>query len=141
MSGNIRLAPGVKRDPVVKAVRDGSWTSSASRSVRSHSRPCCAIFALIQDVEGWRWTWDAFGGIPEKKAAADGTRRLLTLDEMTDAVQQIVNPGATSGRTPSRPQPRVNVNQADVERGALRPAQLAMFTSAVADTLTLNQVI
>jgi len=57
-----------------------------------------------------------------------GKRRLLTLEEIAGAAQQIVDPAA-----------RVDVNLADFESGALRPAQLAIFTDAVPDTLILNQ--
>ena len=34
----------------------------------------------------------------------------------------------------------VPVNLADFENGALRPAQMAVFTEAVPDTLILNQI-
>ena len=44
------------------------------------------------------------------------------------------------GRAESVPATRVDVNLADFENGALRPAQLAMFTDAVPDTLILNQI-
>jgi hypothetical protein len=34
----------------------------------------------------------------------------------------------------------VDVNVADFENGGLRPAQLALFTAAVPDTIILNQL-
>jgi hypothetical protein len=34
----------------------------------------------------------------------------------------------------------VDVNLADFENGNMRPAQLAIFTAAVPDTLILNQI-
>jgi hypothetical protein len=39
-----------------------------------------------------------------------------------------------------KPAPQVEVNLADFEGGALRPAQLAYLTPEIADTLILNQI-
>jgi predicted phage baseplate assembly protein len=41
---------------------------------------------------------------------------------------------------PPGPAPSVDVNLADFEKGTLRPAQLAIFSPAVSDTLILNQI-
>ena len=82
---------------------------------------------------------DIFGGIPERLAEADGTRRLLTLEELTNAVKVLSAGGAAAGA--STLSQRVDVNLAGFERGAIRPAQLAFFTPAVADTVTLNQLL
>jgi hypothetical protein len=56
----------------------------------------------------------------------------LLIRRMTETKQS----SSTAG--PAR---RVDVNLADFENGSLRPAQLALFTPAVADTLILNQII
>ena len=45
------------------------------------------------------------------------------------------------GRSSSnRPASRVNANLADLENGVMHPAQLAIFTDAVPETLILNQI-
>jgi hypothetical protein len=76
---------------------------------------------------------DAFGGVPERRADAEtGERKLLSLDEMSEAVVAIA--------TQSMPAQRVPVNTAGAEQGKIRPAQLAMFSPAVPDTLILNQI-
>jgi hypothetical protein len=68
------------------------------------------------------------------------------LSDIATAVQQIVSPRqALILKKYASPQesiaaPRVEVNLADFEGGALRPAQLAIFTDAVPDTLILNQI-
>jgi hypothetical protein len=91
------------------------------------------IISAIQTTNGVEYVdVDAFGGVPEK-IEADGTRSLLSLDQIAAAVQQIVNPSQASIT-------RVDANLADFENGALRPAQLAVFTDAVPDTLILNQI-
>jgi len=102
------------------------------------------IVSAIQRIKGVGYVdVDAFGGIPEKTAELDskgkptGKRRLLTPDEIAEVVQQIVGPAnGTDFVQPSR----VDVNLADFEKGGLRPAQLAIFTDAVPDTLILNQI-
>jgi hypothetical protein len=110
---------------------------------RSLGQPAllCELIALIQNVPGVAYLdVDAFSGIPEKVANADGTRRLLTLDEIAKAATG-VGIGGLSKSLARSVRGRVNVNQADFENGAVRPAQLAIFTSAVQDTIVLNQII
>jgi predicted phage baseplate assembly protein len=94
----------------------------------------CEIVAAIQAVNGVVYVdVVGFGGIPEMKAAADGTRVLLTLDELGEAAQQVAS---------AREIPRaVAANLAGFEKGGIRPAQLAIFTPDVPDTLILNQVL
>jgi hypothetical protein len=103
---------------------------------------------------------DNFGGIPEKVVNdATGKRALLTQDQVTAFVDTIVgrldgddkhNGLAAGSASPTmlwgvpipgeRPAHRVEAGRAAFERGVLRPAQLAIFTPAVADTLILNQL-
>jgi len=79
---------------------------------------------------------DAFGGVPEKKTDQDGTRRLLTLDEISQTVTNIVSDATTI----STPVESVTTGIATIENGTLIAAQLAMFTSSVPDTIVLNQI-
>jgi predicted phage baseplate assembly protein len=89
------------------------------------------LIALIQTIAGVQYVdVVAFGGIPEKVANPDGTRRLLTLDEMSKAVIGITTAAQ-----------RVDVNEADLEEGVIRPAQLGIFSAAVQDTIVLNQIV
>ena len=84
---------------------------------------------------------DAFGGIPEKTRGTDGTRRLLTLDEITNAVQAILDPSEFQEGGGEAPSPRVDTAVAHFDGRAIRPAQLAIFTPSVSDTLILNQIL
>jgi len=143
LSANFRLAADYQWEPVVQKVRTTLLDAFGfgRRALGQPARLSEAI-GLIQSVEGVAYVdVDVFGGIPEKIANADGTRRLLSLEEMTDAVKHLVDPGGAIGAASSRLSQRVDANLADFERGAVRPAQLAVFTPAVADTMTLNQVL
>ncbi len=94
----------------------------------------CEIIAAIQSVDGVVYVdIVGFGGIPEMEAAADGTRVLLTLDELADAAQRI----ACARQIPRA----VTANLAGFENGGIRPAQLAIFTADVPDTIILNQIL
>jgi predicted phage baseplate assembly protein len=148
LSANVRLAADYQWEPVVTKIR-AALLDSFGFQKRELGQPALLseIIAVMQKIRGVEYVdVDAFGGVPEKKAQKDGSRQLLTLDELAQAVQQIFNPqkntapGMTSSTTQFAPAPRVDVNLADFESGSLRPAQLAIFTDAVPDTLILNQI-
>jgi hypothetical protein len=88
---------------------------------------------------------DVFGGIPEKRVETitEGNeqvtmRRLLTPQEITDEVKNLLN---ESKSDPSQPQKRrLGINVADVEGGVIHPTQLALLSPQVPDTLILNRI-
>ncbi|OGB24086.1 MAG: putative baseplate assembly protein [Burkholderiales bacterium RIFCSPLOWO2_02_FULL_57_36] len=130
LSARIALAPDHQWEPVALRVRQSLLDHFGFRR-RALGQPAllCEVISLIQNTEGVAWVdVDLFGGIPEKTSEADGTRRLLTLEELADTVRDIAGPA-----------PHVQANFAEVENGALRPAQLAIFSAAVPDTIILNQ--
>jgi predicted phage baseplate assembly protein len=140
----IALAPDYLWDPVAQTVRAAIFHYFGFEK-RSLGQPAllCELISLVQNTPGVRYVdVDAFGGIPEKVANADGTRRLLTMDEMAAAVKDI-----TENRSVARKgiaqgiAQRVDVNQAGFENGALRPAQLALFSNEVPATLIVNQIL
>jgi len=154
LSANVRIAPDYQWDVVAPKVR-ATLLDVFGFQKRALGQPALLseVISAIQKIEGVQYVdVDAFGGVPEKKPEADdngkptGGRTLLTLDEIAATVQQIVNPRQNSlatrfsRRAESVPAARVDVNLADFEAGALRPAQLAIFTEAVPDTLILNQI-
>ena len=131
LSARIALAPDHQWEPVALRVRQSLLDHFGFRR-RALGQPAllCEVINLIQNTEGVAWVdVDLFGGIPEKKSEADGTRRLLTLEELAETVGDIAGPA-----------PHVEANFAAVENGVLRPAQLAIFTAAVPDTIILNQI-
>jgi predicted phage baseplate assembly protein len=149
LSANVRLAPDYQWEPVVQAIR-GRLLDSFGFQKRALGQPALLseIIATIQNTEGVAYVdVDSFGGIPERRAGASGQRELLTLDQIADVVQEIVSgpreeQSATLGAKPRAilPPSRVAANLADFENHGLRPTQLAMFTTAVPDTLILNQI-
>ena len=138
LSANIRLQPDYLWDPVATEVRARLFEEFGFRK-RALGQPAllCEIVACIQNVEGVAYVdVDAFGGVPEKKTDQDGTRRLLTLDEISQTITDIVS-NATTTSTPAQ---AVTTGIATIENGTLIAAQLAMFMSSVPDTIVLNQI-
>ncbi|MCF6218049.1 MAG: putative baseplate assembly protein [Gammaproteobacteria bacterium] len=97
------------------------------------------VMSVIQAVPGVAYVdMDSFGGIPEKQVDEfeQGERRLLTPDEIANHIQMLIGMTEELGR----PRSRIRVNLADIEKGAIRPAQLAFLTADVPETLILNQI-
>ncbi len=141
LSANVRLHPDYLWDPVARSIRQALLDVFGFEK-RALGQPAllCEVIAVIQRVPGVEFVdVDVFGGIPEKVADSDGTRRLLTLEEIEDAVKEMTTP--SSGQVDaSQPAPRVEVRRAGLEGGSIRPAQLGIFPPGVDETITLNQV-
>lgn len=169
LEAKLRLADGHRWEPVVAAVR-ARLLDRFGFHARALGQPAllCEIVAAIQSVRGVAWAdVDRFGGIPETvydKRIRDGRvigRRLIAQDEITLEVGRIQTGGADgmqvfgSGDTAAmanaiqtnpgvrrvrRPPERVEAGYAVSEPGAIRPARLAFFAPALADTLILNRI-
>jgi predicted phage baseplate assembly protein len=133
LSVKVRLAADYQWEPVATEIR-AALLDTFGFQKRALGQPVLLseVISSIQNIDGVAYVdVDAFGGIPEKKAA-DGTRESLTPGEIAAKVKEIIER--------SSPAQRVDVNLADFESGSLRPAQLAILTNAVPDTLILNQI-
>lgn len=131
LSARIALAPGYQWEPTALRVR-AALLDRMGFAARALGQPAllCEVVGLIQNTEGVGWVnVTAFGGIPEKRTEEDGRRRLLTMDEIAETVEDITGPAA-----------RVDPGVAALESGTVRPAGIAMFSAAVADTIILNQI-
>jgi len=151
LSARIRLQEDYRWEPVVAAVRE-SLLQRFGFSARALAQPVllCEVIAVIQAVRGVAYVdVDVFGGVPEKRGdPVSGRRRLLTqrevsriarqLGRLDDPSEQRAKP--VTGAAAEVPRQRVDARPAGLERGVLRPAQLAIFTPAVPDTLILNQI-
>lgn len=145
LSAGVALLPDHRWEPVAAAVRStllqrfGFGQRALGQSVR-----LAEIISAIQSVRGVAYVdVDAFGAVPERHTGADGTRRLVTQGDVTRAVFQVLRAdqqaaarrrAGLAGNLP----PDVIAFPGGSDRGVLRPAELAIFTPAVPDTLILN---
>lgn len=147
LSANIKLAANYQWEPVVERIRDsilGEFGFSRRRLAQSALRS--EIVSVIQAVQGVAYVdVDAFAGIPEKRLAEDGDgnliRRLLTPDEMSAALLASLHGTASARVELNRPSQDVRAAPANVIKGLVIPAQLAIFSPDVPDTLILNQIV
>lgn len=142
LSAKISLKPAYQWEPVAEEIRT-ALLSFFGFEQRALGQPAllCEVIGCIQSVTGVAYVdVDAFGGIPEKTTDKDGIRRLLTLEQMSDTVDLIVNGTSKSANVPTGPAETVISNLADFTDGVLHPAQLAIFTPTVQDTIVLNQI-
>jgi predicted phage baseplate assembly protein len=149
LQANVALLPDYSWEPVAAAVRStllerfGFGQRALGQSVR-----LAEVIGVIQGVRGVAYVdVDAFGAIPEKQPGSDGTRELVTQDAITRTVAAILHPALDQSKTrrhlglSSKLPPDVIAFPGGNDRGVLRPAELAIFSPAVADTLILNQLL
>lgn len=141
LSANIKLVADYQWDPVVEKVREAILDEFGfARRRLAQPALLCEVIGLIQCVPGVAYVdVDSFGGIPEKKDDK-GVRRLLTLDEMADEVKNLLKAPDHSPRN-SFISEGVKAAAASFSGGMVSPAQLAIFTPAVPDTLIVNQIV
>jgi len=141
ISAGIRTLPDYQWETVAQAARARLLdTFSFERREPGQDASLSEVIAALQSVRGVAYVdVDVLGGLPEKTTDTDAerrpTRRLLTPKELAARAAEFVQ-NATAGQ----PKPRVPVNLAGFEQGAMRPAQIAYLTPDVADTLALNQI-
>jgi len=145
-SAKISLLPDYQWDDVSARVR-ANILDKFGFPKRALGQPAllCELIAIIQNTQGVQYVdVDAFGGVPEKVVGQDGTRTLIDIETISERVQAIAEPDdnqSSNGIFTSGPLQRVDVNQPGLELGKLRPAQLAIFTGEVPDTIVLNQKV
>ena len=113
------------------------------------------VYAVMQAVRGVKYVAvDSFGGVPEK-ITAEGGRRLLTPDEIIDAVGCIALPKMYSGedhlltvamrrlllhKDSGDVAQTLRVSRSEVDGNLIHPAQLAILSADLPDTLILNPI-
>ncbi|MXS86151.1 putative baseplate assembly protein [Nitrosomonas sp. HPC101] len=168
IEAGIAILPDYQWESVVTEVRSALLDQfSFERRELGQDVFLSEILSAMQSVRGVAYVdVDAFGGIPEKISEEDGNRRLLTPNEISEAVdclstrwsaedmetycedktadaecdkyENCKNYGSF-GKTVGVRQ-RLQVNLAGFENGAIRPAQLAFLSPDVPATLILNQI-
>ena len=142
LSANVAILPDYEWEPVAAAIR-AELLRRFGFGARALGQGVCTaeVIGAIQGVRGVSYVdLEAFGAVPEKTAQADGSRALVTQAEVTRAVRALLDGGepGRKGLPGTGLPPDVVAFPGGGERGALRPAQLAVFTPAVPDTLILN---
>lgn len=97
LSAKVRLAPDYQWEKVVTQIR-ATLLDAFGFQKRALGQPVLLseIISAIQRIVGVEYVdVDAFGGIPEMKTGTDGSRRLLTLDEMSIAAMEIAVPASS----------------------------------------------
>lgn len=139
LSAGVALLPDHRWEPVVAALRAQLLDAFGfGRRALGQSARLAEIIAVMQAVRGVAYVdIDVFTSIPENDPQ---TRQLITQGAIAQSIDVAIHGEQGKRAAPARAQP------GDVfafpggrdGSGVLRPAELAIFTPAVADTLILN---
>lgn len=135
-----------KVEPKLRAALLGAF--SFERRALGQSVAASEVLAVMQAVKGVDYVdIDAFGGIPEKQADGKGGRAPLSPQEIADRVGQMksdprVLATLAGFEAPPEDPPKssVPVDDTFASGDSLRPAQLAIFSPEVRDTLILQEI-
>jgi predicted phage baseplate assembly protein len=147
LSAKIKLLPDYLWEPVASAVRAQLYDAFGfDRRTLGQWALMSEVISAIQNVTGVAYVdVGAFGSIPEKTTDNNGARRLLTQDEISAQVQNVVNRSGSGPFhgfvNPDRLPASICAWGGGPDKGILRPAELVVFMPAVADTLILNQIL
>ena len=146
ISARIRILPDYIWDKVVAQVRRKLLeTFSFERRDVGQDVVLSEVISTVQAVPGVAYVdVDVLADIPEKMTD-NGKRSLLTPDEITKAVSDLLDELINKNVKPCfrrrQPWQRIPVGMADVDdSGTLLPARLAILSPDVPDTLILNQI-
>lgn len=145
VSANIRVLPDYTWDNVVTRVRARLLdTFSFDRRDLGQDVVLSEVIGAMQSVPGVAYVdVDLLGTIPEKKVDGN-TRRLLTPDEITNSINDLLLQRQSEQGLPdiekSQPPTRLPVGPTVVEDGTIQPARLAILSPEVPDSLILNQI-
>ncbi len=145
VSANVALQPDYLWEPVATAVR-ARLLDVFGFGRRALGQGVCTaeVIATIQAVPGVACVdIDTFTAIPEKETR-DGQRQLITQAGITQRIAAAID-GPDWGEGPGQTRaaglpPNIVAFAGGNDADGLRPAELAIFTSAVADTIILKQL-
>jgi Baseplate J-like protein len=131
VSARVRVLPDYQWEKVEPKIRAALLdTFGFERRELGQDALLSEVIGTVQKVPGVAYIdVDTFGGVPEKTTGTMlGERRSLTLTEIVGRIQDLgLNP-------------RVPVELAGLQKGAIHPAQLAFLTPGVPDTLILQEI-
>jgi hypothetical protein len=150
ISAGVRILPDYLWDNVVTQMRARLLaTFSFERRELGQDVFLCEVISVMQAVPGVAYVdVDLFTAIPEKKTdKGSGKRRLLTPDEITRTIGVRLNIPLEERKQgmpypkQTQPQTKITVYPTGEEADTIRPAQLAILSPTVPDTLILNQIL
>jgi hypothetical protein len=145
ISANVRILPDYVWENVATQLRAGLLEYfSFDRRDLGQDVTLSEVISVMHRVRGVAYVdVDLLATIPEKKADG-GVRRLLTPDEITQAINDLLQAREQEQQLPdvkkTQPPTRLRVDLAGVEDGTVRPAQLALLSPKVPDALILNRL-
>jgi hypothetical protein len=153
ISAKVRIDPDYLWEDVAARLRTALLTAFGFESRELGQNVYLSeVYAVMQAVRGVVYVdVDSFGGVPEK-ITDNGARRLLTPDEVTQVVTCIAQPdtceykdrfAAALGLTARRTQPlaqALRIHAAGFDGHLIYPAQLALLSGELPDTLILNPI-
>jgi hypothetical protein len=157
ISARVRIDPDYLWEDVAARVRTALLTAFGFEARELGQNVYLSeVFAVMQAVRGLVYVdVDSFGGVPER-VSDNGARRLLTPDEVTQAVQCVADPHSCKYKGGKAAALRVNtkarytktgiaaqalaVNRAGYDGDLIYPAQLALLSADLPDTLILNPI-
>ncbi len=149
LSANVRIGVDYLWEPVSDAIRS-ALLEKFSFGKRRLGQPAlrCEVVATMQAIEGVVYVdIDSFGGVADQVTAKCSetqlpVRRLRTPDELSPAIRSIASPAVSALGLKLKKDPGgVEAKLARVDKsGLILPAQLAIFSPLVPDTLILNQI-
>lgn len=149
LSANVRIGADYLWEPVSDAIR-AALLEKFSFGKRALGQPAlrCEVIAAMQAIEGVVYVdIDSFGGVAEKVTGVNketqlAVRRLRTPAELSPAIRSVADPMVNTNGVQLKKQPGgVQAKLARVDKsGLVLPAQLAIFSPLVPDTLILNQI-
>jgi predicted phage baseplate assembly protein len=157
LSAKVRIHPDYLWEDVAGRLRAGLLTAFGFEARELGQQVFLSeVYAVMQAVRGVVYVdIDSFGGVPEK-VSDNGARRLLTPDEITEAVWCIADPinceykgrhvaarrvTTRSGRNDTGIAAQaLRVNRAGFDGDLIYPAQLALLSAELPDTLILNPI-
>ncbi len=158
ISANVRIHPDYQWEDVAARLRSALLDAFGFEARELGQNVYLSeVYAVMQAVRGVVYVdVESFGGVPEKISDSD-TRRILTPDEVTKAVNCIADPDSCKSdvtraiarwvdtkvrNTGSGVATQVlPVNQAGFEGQVIHPAQLALLSGELPDTLVLNPIL
>jgi uncharacterized phage protein gp47/JayE len=136
LSAGVKLLPDYDWESVEPKIRKALLEIFGfDRRELARSATSSEAIAAIQNVPGVAYVdLDAFGGIPERvpSGAGDGVRNLITPEEIAERIGQLLQQPKPAGR--------VSVQGPGPEDGGIRPAQIALLSADVPDSLLLNLI-